>query len=138
MSHNSVILLLGTNLGDKESNLKTCKKLIEQHFGEIVDFSEVIETEAEDFESEHLFFNQTLKINTEYSPIKVLKLIKKIEVEMGRVYSKPEQRYQDRLIDIDLLYYNKITFESQILRIPHPQVFSRNFIKKILNYGLDI
>lgn len=137
MSQNHVILLLGTNLGDKEKNLKTAKTHIISEIGEIFDESEILTTEAEGYVSNHLFLNQTVKLRTEFSPIGVLIRAKNIEKMMGRIYSETNQKFQDRLIDIDLLKFNRIKYESQSLIIPHPQIYTRNFIKKIADCHLE-
>jgi len=137
MSQNTVILLLGTNLGDKEKNLDTAKTLIIREIGDVFDVSEILTTEAEGYESEHLFLNQTVKLKTGLSPIGVLNRAKRIEKMMGRVYLETNQKFQDRLIDIDLLKFNRIEYESQSLIIPHPQIYTRNFIKKIADCHLE-
>lgn len=133
MSYNEVILLLGTNLGDKKLNLDKAKINISHNIGEIVSKSKIIETVAEGYVSENLFLNQTVKIKTNKSPMKILERIKYIEKAMGRTYIESEQKYQDRVIDIDILLFNKIRFESQILTIPHHQINTRNFIKIIID-----
>lgn len=133
MSHNKVVLLLGSNLGDRKKNLSNAKKLINTDIGEITSMSEIIESIAEDYESQNNFLNATLKVNTKLTPVTLLKKIKEIEQIIGREYTENQQRYQDRLIDIDILFFNNIKYESKKLNIPHPQIYYRNFIKKILN-----
>lgn len=133
MSHNKVVLLLGSNLGDRNKNLSDAQKLINTEIGEITSMSEIIESVAEDYESQNNFLNATLKVNTKLSPIVLLKKVKEIEQIIGRIYTDNQQRYQDRLIDIDILLFNDIKYESKKLNIPHPQIYYRNFIKKILN-----
>lgn len=137
MSQNTVILLLGTNLGDKEKNLETAKVYIIREIGEVFDESGILTTVPEGYESDHLFLNQTVKLKTRLSPIGVLNRLKMIEKIMGRIYLKTNQKFQDRLIDIDLLKFNKINYESQLLIIPHPQIYTRNFIKKIADCHLE-
>ena len=131
MSTNSTILLIGTNLGNKNNNLERAKELINKEIGEIIKFSNILENEAEEFKSTNTFFNQKIEVKTNLSPIKLLEKIKIIEYNMGRVYTKPKngERYIDRLIDIDILNYNNINFKSSTLLIPHNQIFSRDFIK---------
>lgn len=137
MSQNTVILLLGTNLGSRNENIKTAESLIGRKIGEIINFSEIITTEPEGFISDNLFLNRTIKVSTSLSPVAVLNRSKEIEKEMGRHYLKTNQKFQDRIIDIDLLLFNNIKFESQSLTIPHPQIYSRIFIKKIMNCHLE-
>ena len=133
MSYNTVRLLLGSNLFDREKNLSTAKLLIKNNLGKIKKESQIIETIPEGFESEFNFLNQVLHLETIYSPFQLLKEVKKIEKQMGRTYIDNQQRYQDRLIDIDILTFNQIFFESNRLNLPHHQIYSRNFIKNILN-----
>lgn len=132
MSHNIVILLLGSNLGDKDFNLRDAEMRVGNEIGEIISRSETIETKAVDFETPNKFLNRTLKIQTVLSPFELLKAVKSIESDMGRTYLKTNQRYQDRLIDIDILTFNQITFESRFLKIPHHQIITRPFINKII------
>ena len=136
MSHNTVILLLGTNLGDKKNNLEIAYSLINKEIGQIIKKSEILENPAEGFESANVFFNQTIKVETQLSPIQLLEKIKTIEKQMGRVYLPNIETYQDRVIDIDILIFNAITYDSKLLKIPHHQINSRNFVKKIRNYLL--
>lgn len=133
MSQNIVILLLGTNLGDKKNNLETAKNLINKEVGEIKKESNILENKAEGFTTPNLFLNQKIEINTSYSPFKILKKIKDIEQKMGRIYFKPKENesYVDRLIDIDILFYNKVLVNCNYLKIPHPQNCSRDFIKSL-------
>ena len=131
MSQNTLHLLLGSNLNNRNANLESAQVWIEKEIGSIEKKSEIIETSAEGFESDYDFLNQIIVVQTEFSPISVLKILKKIEQKMGRVYIVSEQKYQDRIIDIDILTFNEIIFDSRILKIPHHQIFSRNFVKKI-------
>ncbi len=133
MSINNVVLLLGTNLGNKNNNLEIAKALITKEIGEIVKFSNILENEAVGFTSSNSFLNQKIEVKTKLSPMKLLYVIKSIEYEMGREYAKPldGERYIDRLIDIDILHYSNIVFYSRLLIIPHKQVVEREFIKKL-------
>lgn len=132
MSQNRIHLLLGTNLNDREKNLRTAQIYIEKEIGAIGEKSKIIETKPEGFISENDFLNQIIVVNSELSPVSTLKIIKQIESKMGRVYLPTQQNYQDRIIDIDILSFNRIIFESCILTLPHHQIFSRKFLKKIM------
>lgn len=133
MSHNKVSLLLGSNLFDRNKNLTLAKSMIQNELGLIEKLSEIVETKPEGFESTNYFLNQVIHIKTNHSPFQLLQQVKKIEKQMGRVYLETEQKYQDRLIDIDILIFNQIKFESRKLSLPHHQVYSRKFVKNILN-----
>lgn len=132
MSQNTVHLLLGSNLNNRNANLETAQVWIEKEIGSIEKKSDIIQTTPEGFESDHDFLNQIILVKTDFSPISLLKIIKLIEQKMGRTYEVSSQKYQDRIIDIDILNFNEIIFDSKILKIPHHQIISRNFVKKIM------
>ncbi len=133
MSTNTIILLLGTNLGNKFNNLEIAKSYIKSEVGEIKKESNLLENKAEGFTTENLFLNQKIEINSKLSPFQILKKVKEIEKKMGRQYFQPQENenYVDRLIDIDILYFNSIIINSKRLTIPHQQNYSRNFIKSL-------
>lgn len=132
MSIHKVVLLLGSNLNDRKKNLEIAKSAIGSEIGMIVNESKIIETEPEGFVSANHFLNQTVVLETIKSPICTLKKCKEIEHKMGRVYLPTNQKHQDRIIDIDILTFDRIIFCSNSLTIPHPQIISRKFVKKIV------
>lgn len=136
MSQNKVILLLGTNLGDKKNNLISAKESIKNEVGEITKESNILENKAEDFTSNNLFLNQKIEILTELNPFELLYTIKGIENKIGRVYSTPLQNeiHTDRLIDIDILIFNNISITCKRLTIPHNQIYTREFVKSLYFY----
>ncbi|MEG0529260.1 MAG: 2-amino-4-hydroxy-6-hydroxymethyldihydropteridine diphosphokinase [Bacilli bacterium] len=136
MSTNTIILLLGTNLGNKFNNLESAKNHIKNEIGEITRESNQLENKAEGFTTENLFLNQKIEIISQLSPFEVLKKVKNIEIKMGRMYFQPLENeiYVDRLIDIDILYFNHIVIDSKRLKIPHPQNYSRSFVKSLCFY----
>ncbi len=136
MSNNRVILLLGSNLKNKKKNLEVAKQLINQEIAKVIKESEILESQAEDYESPNTFVNQTIKIHTDLSPMQLLNKIKQIENSLGRVYQSNGERYQDRIIDIDILTFNELRFKSYHLHIPHHQIHTRKFLNNITNFLL--
>ncbi|WP_313579122.1 2-amino-4-hydroxy-6-hydroxymethyldihydropteridine diphosphokinase [Chishuiella sp.] len=134
MSQNKAILLLGTNLGNKNKNLELAKFLISKEIGIVIKESNILKNEAIGFTTNNLFLNQKIELVTELSPFNLLKIIKEIEQKMGRMYTKPliNEIYVDRIIDIDILFFNSITLDSNRLKIPHHQVYTREFIKSLM------
>lgn len=132
MSYNNVILLLGSNSGNRDFQLETAQFFIQKEIGEIKKKSKILETDPVGFDSENKFLNQALFVDTLLSPVSLLKAVKDIELKMGRVYLKTDQKYQDRIIDIDILKFNEIIFESDRLSIPHHQVFTRKFVNDLI------
>lgn len=135
MSHNSVVLLLGSNINNPENNIQIALKKIEENIGSILKKSELITSEPVGFDSENNFCNIAVKLKTQFSPIMLLKQLKKIEIEMGRVKdSSYFETYQDRIIDIDIILYNNIKFISKRLIIPHHKnLYERDFAKGLIN-----
>lgn len=133
MSQHKVVLLLGSNIGDKKNNLDTALEKI-QKAGDIVNNSEYLTSEAVEFVSSNNFCNIATIIYTHLSPIQLLNFVKKIEIEMGRTNdSKISGGYIDRIIDIDIVSYNELKFSSEKLVIPHKKhLFEREFSKILL------
>lgn len=130
---NEVTLLLGSNLGDKKNNIETAILHIEK-IGHIKKRSSMLESLPEGYVSDNIFFNIGLNIHTKLSPISLLKQLKNVENLMGRVQdSSFSGLYEDRIIDIDIVYFNKLTFKSERLILPHERhIVERDFSKKIL------
>ncbi len=135
MSLHYVVLLLGSNLGDTKSNLNQAIAKIENCLGNIIKSSEMIETEPIEFESINIFRNIALGLTTTFSPYFFLKVVKSIEKEMGReLDSSAVGGYIDRIIDIDIVTFNNINFESKKLKIPHHKhLCEREFSKALLD-----
>jgi len=134
MSLHYVVLLLGSNLGDTKSNLNQAIAKIENCLGKIIKTSEMIETQPVEFESSNVFRNMALVLVTSHSPCELLKKIKIIEKDLGRNYdSMVLGKYEDRIIDIDIVTYNGIIYDSKKLKIPHKKhLLEREFSRKIL------
>ncbi|WP_294202660.1 2-amino-4-hydroxy-6-hydroxymethyldihydropteridine diphosphokinase [uncultured Chryseobacterium sp.] len=134
MSQHKVVLLLGSNLGDRKKNLETAIKKLEDSGNQILKISEFLTSEPVEFASSNIFCNIALIIFTDLSPIKLLEQIKSIEAEMGRVNdSKISGGYTDRVIDIDIVTFNWLNFSSERLEIPHRKhIFEREFSKILL------
>lgn len=131
---NKVTLLLGSNLGNKKNNITSAINLIDSKIGSILKKTKLIESEPEDYYSSNTYLNIGIIVSTDLSPIKLLKSIKEIERSLGRINdSYFSGKYEDRTIDIDIIYFNSITYYSTSLNIPHiTHISKRNFSKKIL------
>lgn len=124
---NRVFLSLGTNLGDKEENLREAIFLLSK-VGKIVYQSRFYEFAPWGFSSENLFLNMALEMQTELSPEELLDEILKIEKTLGREKKTQNGNYSDRKIDIDILFFNSQVFENERLVIPHPLISEREFV----------
>lgn len=122
----TVFLGIGTNLGDREENLKKSLRIISETIGKITAVSSVYETEPWGFESGNLFLNMVVQIETKLTPRVLLKRIMMTEAVMGRIREGKE--YSSRLIDIDILFYDDIVTDLPELKIPHPRIPERRFV----------
>lgn len=128
----TLYLSLGTNLGQRQSNLDTALTLIGQRIGTVQAKSGVIETEPWGFESSNRFLNMAVKVETRLEPMDVLQTTQMIEREMGRTAKSGTEGYQDRIIDIDILLYDDLVMTTPELTIPHPLMYKRRFVMEPL------
>ncbi len=135
MSQHLVTLLLGSNLGNSEKNIEIALSSIETEIGDIINKTEILYTEPVGFVSKNIFCNIALLIKTQFSPMKLLESVKRIEREMGRTEDTLISKvYKDRVIDIDIILFENIQFYSKKLRIPHQKnLYERDFSRKLLN-----
>jgi len=110
---------IGTNLGNKELNLKEAVSRIEEFIGSVMRSSSVYVTEPWGFQTNDEFLNMVVKIETELIPSDLLEKIFMIESLHGRVRS--ERQYSSRVIDIDILLYGDLVIDENNLKIPHPR-----------------
>ncbi len=129
----NLYLSIGTNLGDRQSNLKTAVTLIGQRIGTVQAVSKVVETEPWGFQSPNAFLNQALQVTTDMNPVDALKATQAIESEMGRTSKSHNSMYADRLIDIDLIFFDDQVIELPGLKIPHPLMHKRQFVLEPLS-----
>lgn len=139
MTSHQVYLGLGSNLGDREGNIRKAIALLHERVGEVVRQSSLIETAPWGFESEHRFLNGVILCETTLTPRQVLKATQKIERELGKTKAHATKRqlsmsnsqfptFKDRPIDIDILLYDDWEVEEPDLKIPHPLMRERDFV----------
>jgi len=124
MKEHIVYLALGTNLGDRLSNLKQAIAALTPQL-EVKAKSQVYETPPWGFEDQPKFLNQVIKANTYLDPEPLLKHLKRLEVALGRKESFPNG---PRLIDMDILFYDDLVMEKPSLVLPHPRLHERGFV----------
>ena len=120
---------LGTNLGDREENLRKAIEVIALKMT-IGKQSSLYETFAWGYTDQPDFLNQVIQVETDLTPLRLLNFLKKTEAELGRVESF---RYGPRLIDIDILFYDDLVKNTRRLQIPHPKIPERAFVLVPLN-----
>lgn len=121
---NTCYILLGTNQGEKALNLKTARKKIGETLGVVKQFSAIYETEPWGRSEQDTFLNQVLEVETTNDPEQTLSLCLDIEKAMGRVRI---EKWMERIIDIDILYFNDAIISTDVLVVPHPEIQNRRF-----------
>ena len=120
----NLYLLLGSNLGNSRKLLEEAIDNIGDYIGEIMQSSNLYETAPWGNSEQPAFLNQVVRIKSTLPPKEMLTKIQLIETKMGRVR---HEKWGERKIDIDILYYNDLIFNSSDLKIPHPEIQNRRF-----------
>ncbi len=120
----TIYLSLGSNLDDREANLKKALELLAPHVV-LHQISSIYETEPVGYSNQPWFLNLVCCGKTTLDPSELLSFAKEIESKMGRVSSFPNA---PRQIDIDLLFYDDQIIEAENLAIPHPRIGERGFV----------
>ncbi|QJD78543.1 2-amino-4-hydroxy-6-hydroxymethyldihydropteridine diphosphokinase [Spirosoma rhododendri] len=116
--------LLGANLGDRVGTLARAVSLIGERVGRVVVQSSLYETAPWGVTDQPAFLNQVLAVDTALEPEAALVKTQAIEHELGRVR---HEHWGARTIDIDLLYYGQLIWQSPTLTLPHPLLHQRRF-----------
>ncbi len=119
-----VYLALGTNLGDREDNLRQAKELLGPKV-QILRESGIYTTPPWGYTDQPEFLNQVIEVDTLLHPLPLLHRLKEIEKDMGRVETF---RNGPRLIDLDILFYGHEIFNGRLIQIPHPRLQERAFV----------
>ena len=128
MINHIVYFSLGSNLGDKEGNIREAINRIGELIGEVDRQSTLLITEPWGFESDNSFVNAAVRCITTLSPFEILHLTQDIERAMGRAVKSSDGQYHDRIIDIDILMYDDIHITTPELTLPHPLMKERDFV----------
>lgn len=125
MIMNTVYLLLGSNIGDSKAHLATAQTHIENNIGKIIKASSLYSTEAWGDKSQPSFLNQIVIIETTLVAGETINTIFDIEEKMGR---KRTLKNAPRIIDIDILFFNREIIQTKKLTVPHPEIENRRFV----------
>jgi 2-amino-4-hydroxy-6-hydroxymethyldihydropteridine diphosphokinase len=120
----TVYLSLGSNLGDREANLREAIARLAE-LGEVTAVSSYYETEPVDFLAQPWFLNCAVALSTEKMPRQFLGALQKIEQGMGR---RRAQLKGPRVIDLDILLFGSSLVETAQLTIPHAAMHERRFV----------
>jgi 2-amino-4-hydroxy-6-hydroxymethyldihydropteridine diphosphokinase len=131
---------IGSNMGDREDNLAAAVAMMADAFGALPQkASSIIETpawgfEGPDFMNQCVMFRLPRKGSPKDHALSILDTVKHIEKQMGRLDEEVteidgKRVYHNRPIDIDILYYGTYTIDEPTLKIPHPLIQERDFVK---------
>ena len=126
-----IYLALGSNLGNRVNHLEEAIRHIAEQVGTLGKISGIYESESWGFSSDNRFCNCCISAHTDLEPLQVLDAILKIEKRMGRerkIAKGGGGGYEDRTIDIDLLFFGKLCYEHPRLVLPHPAIADRKFV----------
>jgi 2-amino-4-hydroxy-6-hydroxymethyldihydropteridine diphosphokinase len=124
-----VFIGLGSNLGDGKTILRKAWQALGNVEGIVLDgLSSPYMTAPVDMASQHWFTNAVGRLQVSLAPLVLLKTLLTIEASFGRTRSRKISGYQDRSLDLDLLYYGDIIMESPELVLPHPHIDDRLFV----------
>jgi 2-amino-4-hydroxy-6-hydroxymethyldihydropteridine diphosphokinase len=121
----TIYLALGSNIGDREKNLREAIQRLGKSAIHIAKVSSIYETEPVDYLDQAWFLNAVLKAQTDLPAPQLLATLRRIESQMG---SKKPFAKGPRLIDLDILLYSNDTIATADLQVPHPRMLQRNFV----------
>lgn len=123
----TVFVLVGSNVGDREMLVNQAVMKMADICGKVVAKSPVYESEPWGFECEQWFLNQVVKIETMLGPDELMKRLLAIELELGRDRVTPHEGYASRTMDLDILYFGSQIIETEYVTAPHPRLHQRRF-----------
>ncbi len=124
-----VYLSLGSNLGDRVGYIQQATSLLSANSDiNIVATSSFYETEPWHMNTEKWFVNAVIQIMTTLPPEELLKECQRIETFLGREHISDKSRYEDRVIDIDIIFYDNKMIKTEKLTIPHQFFHKRAFV----------
>ena len=119
----------GSNIGNKFVNCKNgIVALSESQNTQIKKWSKFYKTEPVGYEEQDWFINVVVKVETTLDPFHLLKTLKSIEHDVGRI--NDAVRFGPRILDLDILLFDDIVTNSSGLIIPHPRMHKRHFVLK--------
>lgn len=120
-----VYVALGSNVGDRDENLRRAIELLGTAGVKVRKISSIYETAPVDFLEQAWFLNSVLETETELSAVALLRAMRAVESAMG---SKKAFAKGPRLIDLDILLYGEQTIDTAELQVPHPRMLERKFV----------
>lgn len=115
-------------MGDRLSNIQQAVRLLtsDNETIKLIRASSFYETQPWGVNKQVWFVNAAIAIETNLAPIELLRVCQSVEADLGRI-REGQPKWSERIIDIDILFYNDLIFKNEILEIPHKYVHMRAF-----------
>jgi 2-amino-4-hydroxy-6-hydroxymethyldihydropteridine diphosphokinase len=123
----TVYLSLGSNIGERKTNLERAVELLASSGISVVKTSSIYETAPQQVKSQPWFLNLVLETTTSLFPLQLLSVLQNVERQLGRE-RRAGVRFGPRTIDLDILLYGRSIIETPTLTVPHPRMTVRRFV----------
>ena len=125
--YKNIFLSLGTNLGNKLDNLNNTINFLDKNKDiDVIKQSDIVKSSPMYNNDQDDYYNMVIEIKAKINPSELLSLLKFIEIKIGRKVTS--LRNMPRLIDIDILTFDKIILNTKELTIPHKKIYERKFV----------
>jgi len=112
-------------MGDRKLYIEKSMQQIEQEVGRILCSSKIYESSPWGVTNQNNFLNSVIKVESKLDAITILEQLQKIEQKMGRIR---KEKWGERKIDLDILFYNSEIINTENLKVPHPYIQDRKFV----------
>lgn len=124
----TVLLNIGSNLGNRRHNLSRAVAAIEKEFG-YFELSHVVETAPVGYDSPNDYLNVGMLVRSDLEPLEILRILQKIEKSISPASHRTSSgEYADREIDIDIIAIDDLVVDTPELQLPHPRMEKRRFV----------
>ncbi len=129
MSMHTAIISVGSNIGNKQDNCqKGIDRLMASGNATLVKASRFYRTSPVDYLDQEWFVNAAVKFETILEPLELLEVLKAVQQQCGR--TKSGIRFGPRVLDLDIIFYDRLVMNTPTLEIPHPRMHKRRFVLK--------
>jgi 2-amino-4-hydroxy-6-hydroxymethyldihydropteridine diphosphokinase len=127
LNGHAAIISIGSNIGDKEENCQKGIDALEAHANNtLLKVSPFYRTSPVDYLDQDWFVNAAVKIETLLKPLELLEVLKAVQQQCGRTMSGI--RFGPRVLDLDIIFYDRLVMNTPTLEIPHPRMHKRRFV----------
>lgn len=118
-------LSLGSNIKPRLQHLVNAIILLEKQFGAVIKYSNIYESASWGNNKLNTFYNLVLQLQSDKKPLQILEITQNIEKKLGRNH---KEHWQNRTIDVDIIFFGDSILESKKLTIPHKLMHLRKFV----------